>query len=1063
MKGAKWQKDLKNIGYQCFHYFVLEFPILPQMNYIYWNQYVADFLFTPSRRGQEVFLYLTEEDIVQALKNAASHPKAPSFATQLAEQPDTSILADFWQALRNGPVFWQLTTNNRIQDYWPHESGPQGRQARVAPINPAQAAQLACNDWMRAPPTSQLISGRKFYHERGSSTQTVPLHLLYLACFTMPFSAVEAPQQSASYYKIWCDFFLDRKLTRSKNDFPDTSLRELGSSWSAMWAELARWSQEELAGEQGILMARQLGGHVYVGWPQSQCLLPPTALTQLPRFFAHHHLLPGSRVAVADMRRMLLQGSLLLPTATRKELQTDSPLGQALTDIVLRKLQAWDGSSSYRERKTVARDGIMRTEELVYRGTTYGTLLPFLPIDISEREVVTWAYRLSIRTPLPENLSITIPGQAKQDVQPASAEWSCEISGISASATPQEFVDSHNKWTLRAKLTPLQVFVPGGRYGFYQHWAPIPTLEHGTELLILCNESLAADVQQLAQAAPEHHDWSNFEGLPAGYCLFWLRSLPSHTIALPGVQVSTETYIRAHGGLDCGYRSFLASLPPTFRLINSNVGQQLGYNLLSNGQTASLLPDTRAAHDQGAWLLPPSLPTGEQFRVVGIETSNLQTLPFRLLEPTLPTTYTVPLRGPRGEVVTSADEALVYDGTCLTGPKNELHSLHQQNGGITSQFEPAAPFGHLMPPINAFPQQDFSGVPNDLLLHYLTSVGKLTNQEFGEALQTIHDARRLAGSSPTHYPTPVTADRQAALRLFSQLGFGDYDSLTGTIRVLPPALHRLPIADSDGRRMLLTGARTPQLLHDIREAAAVNGVRLTISSQYDGQRIAEHLANATAALPEATTQPFRLLLPDQVELFADGGPRTHYGNQPLKVLASQCGIKFCGDIVPANLLRFSGSLEEYHQSLVPHTEEMHPSWLQKWFDPENLKWVQGTGDRSGFCLTEFEFQVYNKQCFLWQNGVPYVVDKSWGRYLVLQHAKRQVLYYSRSQQLLKVPAIVPFPEIPARAIVLLSGFAPVLELNKADNRYYNVYQTGNTYHLLHSRLPQVLGQTLREI
>ena len=1032
------------------------------MNYIYWNEIVADFIFTPARAGQEVFLYLTEDDIIQALKRAASHPNARAPFTQLAEKEDQAILVDFWQALRNGPLFWRLAENKKKQEYWPIESGGWGTEVRDAPINPAQAAKYAYEDWTRAVRSGQVRGGRKFYFEKGSSTQAVPLHLLYLACFTMPFSMAEALQHSTSYYQIWGNFFLDRGLIASKLHFHDNTLTELGNAWPAMWAELARWSQEELAGERGVLMARQLGGHAYVGWPQSQCLLPPAAINQLPRFFAHHRLLPGSRITTAKMHQLLLDGPISLPAAARRELQKDSALGHALTDIVARKLQAWGGNTSYRERKTVYRQGVAEFREVIHRGNTYGTLLPFLPIDSAESEQISWSYRLSIRTPLPENLAIAVPGQPQQTVQPASAEWSCELQGISPRSDRQEFTDSHNKWTLCAQLNPLQVFVPGARFGFYHQWVPIPTLEQGTELLILCEKHLTNDVQQLAQAANSHHNWSNFAGLPATHSLFWLSNLPRNTTALAGVQVPTETYIRAHGGLDCGRRSFLAALPPTFRLINGAPDQQLGWALLAAGPPTGLLPDTRAAHDQGAWRLPPGLPVGEQFRIVGIGTADLQTLPYQLQEPTLPPTYRVPLRGPRGEVA-NPDETVVYNGTCLAGPAPQLHALHQQNGGVTSQFEPAVAFGHLAPASSAFQMTEFGGIPNDLLLHYLTSVGKLTNQEFGDILQTIHDARRLACPSPAHYPTPTTTDRQAALRMFSQLGFGDYDSLVGTIRVLPPALLRLPIAGTASRRMLLTGARTPQLLQHLRETASSLGIQLTINSQYDGQAIADSLTDFKTPLNEAATQPFRQLLPDRVELLAHGSPAQQYGDQQLKALANQCGIQFCGNIVQANLLNFSGSLLDYQQALVEYTDELPPDWKQSWFDPQTLKWQPGTGDRSSFCLVEFEYRVYRRQCFLWQNGKPYAVDKSWGRYLVLRHANKQVLRYNRHDQVLKVPAAVPFPELPARAIALLSGFAPTLEWNETEKRRYNVYQTGNTYHLLHSRLPSVLGQQILEI
>ena len=1033
------------------------------MNYIYWNKLVADTLFTPSRRNQEVFLYLTQNHITEAVKKDAASPTAQPAIIELASRSEKEILADFWKALKDGPLFWRDSSPS-VQEYWVGGSDKKARSLRAAPINPAQRARYAFEDWMKAPLSHSATGSRQFYYEQGSLSQFVPLHLLYLACFIMPFSMVKEPPQINKSYDIWKNFFFDKKLIGKKDDFSNNSLTQLGAVWPAMWEELARWSQQELGGERGILLVRQLGSFAYVGWPQSQFLLPPTVLRHLPKFFGYHHLLPGSQLSTAEMRKLLLNpGPLVLPNATTKELHNDSVLGKALTDIVLRKLRTWSGSTSYRERKQVVRNGISQTEEVIHRGNTYGTLLPFLPIDLAETEVLNWSYRLSIRTALPDNLTIVVSGQSPQAVQPASAEWSCEVAGIVPNAELQEFHDSLNSWTLRAKLNSLQVFVPGGRYGFYQHWVPIPALEQGTELLILCEQSLLNDVRQLAQAANSFCDWSDFAGLPKAYGLFWLSNLPSGTTAFSGIPVAAETYIRVQGGLDCGHRVFLAGLPPGFRLINGPADQQLGYTLLHNDQTTSLLPDTRAAHDHGAWLLPANIMVGEQFRITGIGAAQLATLPFNLQEPALPAAYNAPLRGPRGEVADSAHDKVVYNGTCLTGPKAPLYDLHQKNQVIASEFKPVASFGHLASATANFQEVAFGNISNDLLLHYLTRVSKLTNQEFGEALQTVHDARRLTHPAAAHYPTPTTADRQAALRLYSQLGFGDYDSLAGSIQVLPPALLRLPIAGSAGRRMLLTGARTPALMRQLDATAEQCGVRLTRNSQYDGQLIWKSLADAGSTLSEATTQAFRQLLPDRVELFAEGSPAQGYGDQLLKDLAAQCGIEFCPDIVPANLLYFSGSLQEYHAGLVPYTEELPTDWKQSWFDPQTLKWQPGSGDRSTFCLAEFEFRVYRRQCILWQNGIPYAVDKSWGRYLTLQHINKQVLRYNRSTQLLKVPAAVPFPELSARAVVLLSGFSPTLEWNEIEKRRYNVYQTGNTYHLLHNQLPSVLGQTLHLI
>lgn len=92
---------------------------------------------------------------------------------------------------------------------------------------------------------------------------------------------------------------------------------------------------------------------------------------------------------------------------------------------------------------------------------------------------------------------------------------------------------------------------------------------------------------------------------------------------------------------------------------------------------------------------------------------------------------------------------------------------------------------------------------NDLLLHYLTTKRGLSNQEFGDAFQSLHDARRRALLEKE--AMIEAADRRAAMRLYGQLGFADYDAEHGRLEIQPPMLLLLPVEPGNGRRMLLTG------------------------------------------------------------------------------------------------------------------------------------------------------------------------------------------------------------------------------------------------------------------
>jgi hypothetical protein len=333
---------------------------------------------------------------------------------------------------------------------------------------------------------------------------------------------------------------------------------------------------------------------------------------------------------------------------------------------------------------------------------------------------------------------------------------------------------------------------------------------------------------------------------------------------------------------------------------------------------------------------------------------------------------------------------------------------------------------------------------NDTLLHYLTTTGNLSNQEFGEAYQTLHDARRRLTDEHTEYPVFVTADRRASMRLYGQLGFGDYDAMKGQLRVQSPTMLLLPVPPSSGRRVLLTGGRTRELLASVRQAAVQHNVKVSVSSQHESNG--------------------HLLLPDRIELTAVGPPNEGFGLTKLKALAEQCEINICTDLLQAELLAFSVKLEDYRASLQPYEEELPDDWKQLWFDPQVLRWLPGPGNKA-FSLVEFEFTVYRKECYLWQDGKPYAVDKSWGRYLTLAHVGKQVLLHSQKQQLLAVPASAPLPELLARSAALLSGYAPEQRplLHEGQFRRYNIYQTPGAYTMLYNKLPVLLGQKIIEI
>jgi hypothetical protein len=638
------------------------------MDYIHWNNLVAEQLFKPSRQGQEVFLYLTEEDLLQAVRSGAGKANALESVRVLAAKEKSIILNDLWDALRRGPAFWTALTS------------------RPTPRHPAEYAKYAWQDWGKAATSAILPGARTVLYEGRKLKLSAPLHLLYLACFTLPFSLSDTAVEASKYYDSWNRFFGEpRRLLLNGIPMPGNALAQLGSGvWIEMWKELARWSQEDLKGEQGILVARQLGGYVHVGWPQAQCLLPPAVLGRLPSFFGRQHLLPGVKVAAERMQALLLADTVLeLPAATRKELQSATDLGMAVVDMVLHALSRWTGAANQRI-KIIQSNG--QEQIIERRGDTYANLLPFLPVSLRESEIISWHYRVRVRTPLPEKLTITGLGIVDTLVKPETSEWSSVVPDVTPSETAQVYYDEANRWKLVAQLPVVQVFVPGGRFEFYQYWVPVPELEHGTELLVLCQAQHNSLVQDWGQqlGPGQFGDWSEFEGLPEGYSLFWLASLPTGGKGLPGVTVAAETRLVAQGGLRCANRDYLAELPPGFRLLNGQTGYRLGLAYVNGSGTMQLVSDEK---DKGLWHLPSTMQLGESFRVIVEGQPELTSLPYKLLAAKMPSATESPRRGRYGEMV-DEQTTLYYDGACLGGEAAQVKAIRGQQQIYIPQFTP---------------------------------------------------------------------------------------------------------------------------------------------------------------------------------------------------------------------------------------------------------------------------------------------------------------------------------------------------------------------------------------
>jgi hypothetical protein len=124
---------------------------------------------------------------------------------------------------------------------------------------------------------------------------------------------------------------------------------------------------------------------------------------------------------------------------------------------------------------------------------------------------------------------------------------------------------------------------------------------------------------------------------------------------------------------------------------------------------------------------------------------------------------------------------------------------------------------------------------------------------------------------------------------------------------------------------------------------------------------------------------------------------------------------------------FSVGLSDIEASLVfeGFRDLGQHGWTTKVFDPGTLTFTPDTAGLPRDGLIEYKDRYEQLRHIIKDGGSEAVVDRDWGRYLILANNERQVLHYDDRRQLLIVPSTVPLPNLLARAATLCSGLAPL--------------------------------------
>ncbi len=240
--------------------------------------------------------------------------------------------------------------------------------------------------------------------------------------------------------------------------------------------------------------------------------------------------------------------------------------------------------------------------------------------------------------------------------------------------------------------------------------------------------------------------------------------------------------------------------------------------------------------------------------------------------------------------------------------------------------------------------------------------------------------------------------RYQTVRYLESLGYCEFDYDQRRVYMCPPTLVLLPSYGLP--KALLTGARTPKLIDQIK-----NSVKKR-KEQAIFKRFKQK--NAQLNLPDAA-----IIESLDAEI--------------IKEISVENGISSALERpVALDLVNHSVCIGDIEKKLK-YELRTEINWQRKDFNVQRLGFIEGK-DNEEYRLSEYvNPDNQQRKHWVWNLGKAADVNRDWGRYLVLKHSKRNILFYDEETQEFQIPLWVPVPCLLARVLTLCSGMAPVLQ------------------------------------
>ncbi len=846
-----------------------------------------------------------------------------------------------------------------------------------------------------------------------------PLYIAYLALFVIPLTdSVYASRRSSEYYPRFEKFAQKwslRKLNYQHENY----------NWNALWSDLEDWTFNTKNMDLGVFDDRDYTNKnwIYVGKALAQCLLPLKTLKNLGSFFQSVGLTPGENISRKKLRQLLLyhskKGFHLGPDVYSALKIEGNEKGETVIDIVKQEFDKWQGSSDVNESESGN----------IIKGWTVARVFTIMDIEEGWDENVSFSYRIFSQHDFPDDLNF----DSLKCIN-STGNWSKALKLKNNYYENIELKDNYNKWIARLPDNPVRIFVSGSRFNL-NGWVETEFLIPGRRMYLLVKEELKEAILDWNPQPEELTILDKYEGVPDKYVLFHILNPQKSHSTIEELTLKSDVTIQLNGGLNIARRTWLDVLLPEVLIDGAPDNSQVYLHLKGSNEKIKLIKKTEV---DPIWLLPDGLPQMTEFHIK-LEGKKVKGdhLPYQLISykdyPPHFSEDCLPMRDMFGNLVDKEMKTYAI-GSHVTGMNYKKQLIYNYN------FVPVTRMKELTQTL----VDSLSVYPN-LLLYYLSIKREASAKEYFDALENIINYSGQS-SGNQNQSSSISDLKRTSLQMLDYLGFIDYEYSTRRIVVNPPQLIFIPT--KAGRKLILIGGRTPELVETVIQK----------SKEYNFYPIIEpqHPSNGG------------FYLPDRVQIVV---LEINRDNDIVK-FAEECNLVL--KVNPKSiarfeysqfgLLEFSGYINELEQQIEPENQFPGTGWVCKIFNPEKLSFeraLENEIERS-FQLVEYKVNEYTFLHRLWKAGKAFPVNKNWGRYMVLKHYGKHVIFYDKDTGLFAVPASVPLPRLMMEGIILCSGFAPVKVWLKIEEyeTYWHIFDNVPS-NLVYNEF-QKIGQRLRE-